>query len=233
MSIINTTRGRWGARALAALGFAVLPTLALQGTANAASCVAFSGSKDYNVENQHWTHWNGSLRSPGHNGESYNGGIDWRGKQYDRELWKGTAYRCNPAAIDCNYAWGQSKTVSTQWSVGLNIGGSLKGAAREFAAEVSPGYSRTTSYSESFTWQVRLYPGQYAQPYMASKMEPQSGLIRGAYKSPGSNGTQCTIYSNRGGRAVGYSADWDPTGVVERWTTNVRQWDFASYYIWR
>jgi hypothetical protein len=231
-------RGPWGVRVLGALALSVVPLVAMQGTANAAySCVKFDGrsSNNYTQENEHWTKWSGSLRSPSHGGgnKTYNAGTDWKGKQWNRVLWKGTPYQCHPATKDCRYAWSHSKTVTTQWSVGLDIGGSLKGTTRDATAALTPGWSRTSSYSENFSWDITMYPGQYAQPVMLSKMEPQAGFIRGAYKSPGENGTKCTYPGGRGTTNHGYRAEWDPTGVVTRWFTNVRLWDFASYNIWR
>ena len=98
---------------------------------------------------------------------------------------------------------------------------------------MTPGYSRTTTYTETFSNDIDLYPGQYAQPYMASKMEPQAGFVRGAYKSPGNNGTKRISQGGRGTYLHGYSAEWDNTDVVERWFTNVRLWDFNDYYVWR
>ncbi|TDB71315.1 hypothetical protein [Micromonospora sp. KC721] len=77
-------------------------------------------------------------------------------------IFRGPEFRCPTTAPSCSYAWGQTK--STAYNVGLMGMVGVQGNPATLLAQALPSWSRTTTYTTSFTYTTTLRPGQYAQP---------------------------------------------------------------------
>ena len=149
-------------------------------------------------------------------------------------IWRGPVYLCpkgSGGVTGCTYIWGQTKTTGYQWggTVGLNlskipvIGDALS------LFNVSANYSHQQSFSTNYNWNINVAPGYYAQPIQVVVRRWTQGSYRGGYvHNPTTNcsiGIASASYPNWYG--------WDNNVVAGRWTANIEQSRYASYYVHR
>lgn len=147
-------------------------------------------------------------------------------------IWRGPIYLCpqgSGGVTSCTYIWGQTKTTGYQWggTVGLNlskipvIGGALS------LFSVSANYSHQQSFSTNYNWNISVEPGYYAQPIQVVVRRWTQGSYRGGYVHNAGTNCSTTIASTPAPNWYG----WDNSVVAGRWTANIEQSRYASYYV--
>lgn len=146
-------------------------------------------------------------------------------------IWRGPVFRCPTNGVqNCRYTWGESKTTGYSWagSVGLNLGDIPVVGGVLGLFNLSGNYGRQQSMTTSFTWDVTVNPGYYAQPVQVVVRRWTEGYYRGAY-----------VHTNQGcsigiaGQAAPNWYDWDNNRTAGRWTANIEQSRFATYHVHR
>ncbi|MFD3498739.1 hypothetical protein [Streptomyces sp. NPDC058678] len=189
---------RWLAPAMS-LGLAPLILLASPGSASAQTWCFKSDGASYRPGDTTWAKPKIQAR---------NTWEDW--------VWRGPKFQCPVNAPKCTYSYGQDKTTSWEWSIGLKVDVAIPKVGKLF--EVSPSYKRGGSTTTKYMLSVDLKPGQYTQPIMVVKRRWVQGTYVGAFRTDGSS---CGSGKQR--------FWWDGDYQFGKWQTNIRVDDYATY----
>lgn len=152
------------------------------------------------------------------------------GNTWEDWIWRGPVFRCpSTGTVSCAYAWNETKTTGYSWGVGTTIdlkGLPIIGGALSLV-HVNANYSRTQSFSTSFTWTVNVQPGYYAQPIQVVVRRWVSGDFQGMQVN---TGRKCVW---GGGPDVhdGHWYTWDGSLRYGSWETNREESRYATYYV--
>ena len=147
-------------------------------------------------------------------------------------IWRGPIFLCpqgSGGVTSCTYIWGQTKTTGYQWggTVGLNLDKiPVIGSALSLVS-VSGNYSHQQSFSTNYNWNIAVEPGYYAQPIQVVVRRWTQGSYRGGYVRDASKSCSTTI----AGTPQPNWYNWDDSVVAGRWTANIEQSRYASYYV--
>lgn len=151
-------------------------------------------------------------------------------KTWEDWIWRGPIFRCSTnGTIDCTYTWGETKTSSYGWSVGVKINAEKLPFIGKYLSilGLDGSYKQDRSMSTAFTWGVRIEPGYKAQPIQVVERRWKSGQFRGAWVRTGS--------CSRGiGNPPGmHWYDWDSRRVISSWSGSVEVSRYATYHVYR
>ena len=158
----------------------------------------------------------------------------WRGGD------DGEVFNCpwNNGEANCPYSWGQSKskTTSKGWSGGVGAGGGtndwFKKVVGTLAGAFSYTYTRSWTTTQTFTAQVSVPKGMYAEPIIAQTRRWQGGYMRGGWMES----SRKTIY-HFSGRTVTeggkeYCYNFDGGRQFGDWNTHVAEGSvYRTYHI--
>jgi hypothetical protein len=145
-------------------------------------------------------------------------------------IWRGPLFVCSSrGTVDCTYAWGETKTSSYGWSVGVKINPDKLPFVGKYLTilGVDGSYKQDRSMSTSFTWSVRVQPGYRVQPIQVIERRWKSGQFRGAWVQNGS----CSV--GVGQPAGRHWYEWDSKRVIGNWSGNLEVSRYATYHVYR
>lgn len=149
-------------------------------------------------------------------------------------IWRGAIFKCptgSGGVQACGYTLGETKTTSYSWAgnVGLNLSGIPVVGGVLGLFNLSGSYNRQQSMSTSYTWEVKVNPGYFAQPIQVVVRRWTEGYYRGAsVRDPSLNcstGIAAPVAPNW--------YNWDSNRTAGKWTANIEQSRYATYYVHR